>query len=95
MATERSEYIKQLQSYISKQILDGKDIGLDETTPLLEWGIINSMEIMRLITFIQKQFGVHVPFENITAENFATIATIDTLISEGMMGQKTGQIHRR
>ena len=38
---ERTEVMQQLQAYFVDQVLDGKNIGLDETTPLLEWGVIS------------------------------------------------------
>ena len=43
---QRTTIIEQLQGYIAQDILAGKDIGLDETTPLLEWGIINSLRLI-------------------------------------------------
>lgn len=76
----QSEVLHSLKGYISREILDGKDIGLDGSTPLIEWGIINSMEIARLVTFIQERFGVKVPSDKITIEYFGNLNAISSLV---------------
>lgn len=69
-----------LLRYIAVQVLDGKDIGLDTTTPLLEWGVINSLEIVKLISFIRTQFGVSVPSSKVTAEYFQNLGALTSLV---------------
>jgi len=71
-----------LLRYIADQVLDGKDIGLDTTTPLLEWGVINSLEIVKLISFIRTQFGVSVPSNKVTAEYFQNLGTLTSLVMQ-------------
>lgn len=77
---ERSTIIEQLKSYFAQDVLGGKDIGLDETTPLLEWGIINSIETARLLSFIHKRFGISIPPDKLTADAFTDIVSISNLI---------------
>ena len=36
---QQSEVLESLKGNVANEILDGKDIGLDGTTPLLEWGV--------------------------------------------------------
>src|SRR5947207_13759651 len=79
---QRSAMVEQLKNYIVEQVLDGRDIGVDETTPLLEWGIINSLETMRLLSFIEKQFGVEIPMDSLVADHFTNLATLTNLIIE-------------
>ncbi len=77
---QRIEVLEQLKNYITKQVLDGKNIGLDETTPLLEWGVINSLEIVRLLTFIRTQFNVDIPNDQMIAENFMNLSVITDMV---------------
>lgn len=77
---QRDEVTEQLKNYLVVQVLDGKNIGLDETTPLLEWGVINSIEIMRLLTFINKQFHVNVSPDRMVADNFVNISAITDMV---------------
>lgn len=79
---KQSEVLASLKGYISRGILDGQDIGLDASTPLLEWGIINSIEIARLVSFIQDRFGVEIPGEKIVFEYFRDLTTITSLVLE-------------
>jgi acyl carrier protein len=72
--------INTLKQYIATEILDGQDIGLDGSTPLLEWGVLNSMEIARIVSFISRSFSVDVPSERITLEHFKDLDSIATLI---------------
>jgi len=88
---QRSEILRQLKGYISNHVLDGRDIGLDETTPLLEWGVINSLEIVRLLSFIQKQFNVEVPGDRIVADHFVNLNSITNLVLEIVKPSPVGQ----
>jgi acyl carrier protein len=79
---EPSEILQRLKGYISKEILDGKDIGLEASTPLLEWGIINSLEMARFVAFLENRFSVDVPAEKIVVEHFRDLKSIVALVVE-------------
>ena len=81
---QRDEIMKQLKIYVAEQVLDGKDIGLDETTPLLEWGIINSLEMVKLLRFIHQQFSIDIPTEKLVADSFTDVVSIANLVLEQM-----------
>ena len=74
------EILEALKGYISREILDGRDIGLDGSTPLLEWGIINSMEIARIVSFIQDRFHIEIPDDKIIAEHFINLSVLSQLV---------------
>ncbi len=78
----QSEVLEELKGYIAREVLDGKDIGLDELTPLLEWGIINSMEMARIVSFIQDRFHVGIPDDKILPEYFINLSAISKLVLE-------------
>jgi len=77
---KQSEILEELKGYISREVLDGKDIGLDDSTPLLEWGIINSMEMARIVSFIQNRFHVGIPDDKILPEYFINLSAISNLV---------------
>ena len=81
---QRATIIERLQRYIAQDILAGKDIGLNETTPLLEWGIINSLQMIKLMNFIDQEFTVDIPPDKLMAEYFTTISSIASLVMEQM-----------
>jgi acyl carrier protein len=77
---ERHDVLEQLRTYIVEQVLDGKHSDVDETTPLLEWGVINSIEIVRLVTFIRKQFAIDISPAQMTADNFVDLNAITDVV---------------
>jgi medium-chain acyl-[acyl-carrier-protein] hydrolase len=79
---KQTEILDSLKNYISSELLEGQDIGLDASTPLLEWGIINSLEMARLVTFIQNQFEVVVPADKIIIQYFKNLTSITNLVVE-------------
>ncbi len=72
--------IASLRSYVVEEVLEGRDVGLETTSPLLEWGILNSMELAKIVRHIKENFGVHVPDEQIVAENFKDLQSIGSLV---------------
>lgn len=79
---QQSEVMQVLKEYISQEILEGKDIGLEATTPLLEWGIIDSLSFLRLINFIQDRFGLEIAPEKAVPDNFKDLDSMTNLVLE-------------
>ncbi|MGO9645068.1 MAG: phosphopantetheine-binding protein [Candidatus Bathyarchaeia archaeon] len=46
---------------------------LKNDTLLLETGILDSLSLLKLVLFLEKQFGVSVPAEELVPDNFKTI----------------------
>jgi acyl carrier protein len=71
-----------LLTFISQEFLDsGSRHDLDEATPLLEWGILSSMNMVRLLAYIRDELGYAVPADRINAENFGNVKSITAMIS--------------
>ena len=69
--------VDDIKTYIATKILDGEDVGeLDGSTPLLDLGILNSMELMGLIAHIEATHNVKVPGDGIVPDNFQSIDDI-------------------
>jgi len=77
---DQTTVLAELTSYVSKELLAGQSAGLEPSTPLIEWGVINSIEIARLIAFINRRFGVSVPGELIVLDNFKNLESISKLV---------------
>ena len=68
-----------LQQYICDELLSGR-IPVEVDDDLLGDEIIDSLGMMWLIAFIEETFGVSVPLEDITIQNFRTIETIHAYV---------------
>jgi acyl carrier protein len=86
---QRQQVLGEIKGYIAQHALEGEETGLDETTPLLEWGILSSFEIVKLLSFIEKRFVIQVPAEKIVAEYFTNLVSITDLVmeTEGMSAE--------
>ena len=51
-----------------------------EDTPLLEQGLLDSLGLMKLIAFLERRCCLVVPEEEITPDNFRSLAAIRALI---------------
>jgi acyl carrier protein len=68
---------KNLENFILSEI--AADCGKQSLAPdddLLEQGIIDSMGILKLVTFLEKDYGIQVMDEDIIPENFQNLTSI-------------------
>lgn len=72
-------FIEPLRTFVEKRHLDGR-ARLADDTPLLEWGILDSLAFADLMSFIEERFLLSVPLEAITPENFRTLETIAAML---------------
>jgi acyl carrier protein len=59
----------ELTQFVGSELLDGRDTGLDEHTPLLAWGVLDSLSVNVLISFTKERFGIDVPPNEVTPDN--------------------------
>lgn len=65
----REEMLSELKQYVGRELLDGRDAGLDEHTPLLEWGVLDSLSVAELVNFTSERFEIDVPQGEVTPDN--------------------------
>jgi acyl carrier protein len=74
-----------ISAYISRELMsEPQSVTLENGTPLLESGIIDSLSLLKLVLFIEKQFGIAVGGKELVPENFATIDAICRFIRSKM-----------
>ena len=75
------EVTPRIKKFIAESFLEGDPKGeLTETTPLLEWDVLNSMNSALLLNYLRDELRVDVPLASINAANFRTIAAISNLV---------------
>ena len=70
------DYASGLTDFIRQEILHGRAVRLDEDQDLLSAGVIDSLGILRLVAFMEKQFGTQVRDEDVVFENFNSIGAM-------------------
>lgn len=73
LRSESMDYIAQLRNFVVSNFLFGEAGKLQDDTPLLEEGIIDSTGILELITFMETAFNVRVENGELLPENLGSI----------------------
>jgi len=81
-----------LKDYITETFLyDQAGFILTNDLPLFEQRVIDSMGILRLISFITEKFNVTVQLDEIILENFSTIGNIAALVDTHLQRAQAAQ----
>ena len=74
------DYIK--HEYMDED--DAEDVELNETTPLISSGIVDSFSMVSLKRFLEKKYAISIPDEEATPQAFDTVTSIIELVSRHM-----------
>lgn len=82
MSTAKDVNIKdQVREFIREQLAPAKGItSFTDDESLMENGVIDSLGIFRLVTFLEETFGVRIGDEEISADNLQSVDTIEQLV---------------
>ena len=76
-----------VEQFILSELTQGRGITqIDPNENLLSKGIIDSHGVMELVGFLEERFGITVADEDLSPENFESVANIDAFVA-----RKNGQ----
>lgn len=76
-----TDHVKeQIRSFLKKNFPGAGRHRLSDDEALLATGIVDSLGVLDLVSFLEKQFQIRVADEELTPENFETIAALTSLI---------------
>lgn len=77
MTTNHAETKATIKDYLMREFLPGEDPDeLDDQTPLITGGILDSISTVQLVAFLEKEFGVEFQAHEMSADSLNTIAQI-------------------
>ncbi|QEG01373.1 D-alanine--poly(phosphoribitol) ligase subunit 2 [Stieleria maiorica] len=79
-----SEPLPKLIKFIQNELMGNSSVTISQDDDLLGGGHIDSMGIMRLIAYLESEFGISVPPEDVTIENFESPRTIATYVQTAL-----------
>jgi acyl carrier protein len=79
-APPHEDVVAGLSRYVADTFLDGDATSLTPDSPLLEWGVLTSMNTAQLLTHVRERFGVDVPPQAITAKHLRDLNAISALV---------------
>jgi acyl carrier protein len=70
-----------INGYISRELVkDPALLPLANKTSLLESGILDSLSLLRLVVFLEEEFGITIGGADLLPENFTSVSTICTYL---------------
>lgn len=79
----REDVAAELLAFIRDRFLSGDPEGeLTADAPLLELGILNSLNTATLIAHIREEYGVAVPLDDVTAATFKTVDSLSEMVRQ-------------
>ena len=67
-----------IRSWLQEHVTGGRDVANDE--PLIDNGVMTSLQTVELVTFLEDEFGILVEDEEFDEENFGSVDAIATLV---------------
>jgi acyl carrier protein len=64
----------------SEPLAERPEVVIDDNTELLSSGYIDSLDMMRLVAFIEQRFDVPLPEEQLISSHFRTVTTLADLV---------------
>jgi acyl carrier protein len=82
MPSEPQIDLSAIKNFIRTELIYDDEKDFDENTNLIERGIVDSMSLVRLISFLEENYEMQVQDEDIVPENFSSLNKISSFISE-------------
>jgi len=70
-----------IRTYLIEDVFydrDLKNLGADDS--LLEKGLLDSLSILKTVTFCEEQFGIQIPDDQVLPDHFETVRSIAALV---------------
>lgn len=81
MATTATE--QNILDFLVNDLLYDKDLGkLGPNDPLIEGGLLDSLGVMRVVSFCEETFGIELADTDVVPENFESVTAIARLIDQ-------------
>ncbi|MEM8583188.1 MAG: acyl carrier protein [Bacteroidota bacterium] len=83
MTQEQRHISSQLVEFLKSEIIgEGPEFDLQIDEDLLSSGLITSMDIFRLIEFLEKEYEIKVEPTDMTIDNFISVEAMEAFVSQ-------------
>jgi methoxymalonate biosynthesis acyl carrier protein len=69
----------EIQGWLRENVTGGREVPPDE--PLIENGVLTSLQTVELVTFLEERFDIVVEDEEFDEENFGSVEAIASLVA--------------
>ena len=79
MAVSTENAAAEIQWWLRDSVTGGREVPPDE--PLIENGVLTSLQTVELVTFLEERFDIVVEDEEFDEENFGSVEAIASLVA--------------
>ena len=79
MAVSTENAAAEIQGWLRENVTGGREVSPDE--PLIENGVLTSLQTVELVTFLEERFDILVEDEEFDEENFGSVEAIASLVA--------------
>jgi acyl carrier protein len=84
VSNDKGSDLSSVRRFINTELLYREDQRIDPTVNLIESGVIDSMALLRLTSFLEEHYGIEIPDEDIVADNFRSLGSIEAFVATHM-----------
>ena len=81
---DKQNTTSKIKTFLAQQFPMTKNVSNDE--PLLKNGLIDSLGILDLVTFVENEFGIAVSDEDLLPENFGSMHSLTNFVQQKTNG---------
>jgi len=78
-----------IRKYLSTQVAEDSLKEVDDTTSLLEAGVLDSLNMVNLINYLENTYGLVIQEQDLTPENFDSIESIANYVTRYQARKQT------
>jgi acyl carrier protein len=71
--------VSEIRGWLQENVTGSREVSEDE--PLIENGVLTSLQTVELVMFMEDKFGIMIEDEELNEENFASIRAIAELVT--------------
>ena len=79
MAVGTEQVVPEIRGWLRENVTGGRDV--PENEPIIENGVLTSLQTVELVMFLDDRFGIMVEDEELDEENFGSVNAIAGLVA--------------
>jgi acyl carrier protein len=83
------DVIERVRGFLGSQLRINAAASLAVDYPLVARGIVDSIEMMQIVTFLEQSFGIHVEDVEIVPENIGSLGAMDAFVRRKLEAGET------
>jgi acyl carrier protein len=84
MIQNDNNVVARIKTFLAQQFPATKNVGVED--PLLKNGLIDSLGILEVVTFVENEFGITIVDEELSPDNFESVRSLSAFVRQKING---------